>query len=239
MPKGVYKHKLLAKETKIKIGISLKGRKGRVRTKEENLCLSKFLTGKTVEERGHKPGCKCYICKAKRGEQKGKIVAEISKERISKTHTGMTYNIEQCRVMGKANKGKRFTKEQNLSKGRKGADNYRFGKPCSRYIKRIYFEVPNQGRVCLRSSYEYIFATYLVAKQVDFRYEYKRFFLDAKSFLPDFYLVKENKFIEIKGWVRDADLQKMREMKVFHPDVEVEMIIGHEIDKYKLEDIKI
>jgi hypothetical protein len=99
--------------------------------------------------------------------------------------------------------------------------------------KRIYFDIPNQGRVCLRSSWEAIMAQYLVDKHVDFRYEYKRFILDAKTYLQDFYLVKENKFIEVKGFMSDDAKQKLSEMKRFYPDVKVELVMKDEIKKIK------
>lgn len=105
-----------------------------------------------------------------------------------------------------------------------------YGKsPGHRETKRFYFDIPNQGRVCLRSSWELVVATYLVSKQVDFRYEYKRFTLDAKTFLPDFYLVKEDKFIEVKGFADSRFKQKMIEMPIFYPEVKVEVFTGKEI----------
>lgn len=91
--------------------------------------------------------------------------------------------------------------------------------------KRCWFEVPGQGWVCLRSSWELIVAKYLVAKGVEFIYEKERFVLDGKTFLPDFYLVRENKFWEVKGWLRPLDKQKLLEMSLFHPKVCVELVM--------------
>ena len=51
-----------------------------------------------------------------------------------------------------------------------------------------------------RSSYEVIFANYLIKNSIDFEYEPKCFKLDnGKRYLPDFYIVDENRYVEIKG----------------------------------------
>ena len=100
--------------------------------------------------------------------------------------------------------------------------------------KGCWFDVPNQGRVFLRSTFELSIAIYLVDKRIDFIYEYKRFILDAKTFLPDFYLIKEDKFWEAKGWAKEEDLQKLREMKIFYPNINIELITGDVFNKIKL-----
>jgi len=175
-----------------------------------------------------------------------RVVSDVSNIKRSITLKGrkrMPFSKEWKENIGKSQRGikkgpQTVEHRRNVSislKGKyTGVKSIRYGKPpAHRKGKRFYFEVPNQGIVYLRSSYEVIFATYLLAKQVDFRYEYKRFILDAKTFLPDFYLVKEDKFIEVKGYVDTVSLQKMKEMSIFHPDIKIEMITSKEIKEIK------
>lgn len=51
-----------------------------------------------------------------------------------------------------------------------------------------------------RSSYEVIFTNYLIKNSIDFEYGPKCFKLDnGKRYLPDFYILDENRYVEIKG----------------------------------------
>jgi len=186
--------------------------------------------------------------------QRGKYIRSVEcNKRMSEQKIGKNYRFNY-KHSEETKRKQRFAHKANPTKHKidctcpwcrakrgetRGKDNVMYGKvsspnKCRRY-KGCWFEVPNQGKVWLRSSYELIFATYLVTKQVDFRYEIKRFILNAKTFLPDFYLVKEDKFIEVKGWMKPSDLQKLREMKEFYPNIQVDIIGGKEIDKIKKE----
>lgn len=69
------------------------------------------------------------------------------------------------------------------------------------YSKYRWYFIKNDGqRVNCRSGYEVIFANYLIVNDIEFEYEPNIFKLeDGKRYTPDFYLVKEDKYIEIKG----------------------------------------
>lgn len=51
----------------------------------------------------------------------------------------------------------------------------------------------------LRSSYEVIYAEYLVREGIRFQYEPKRFKLVGGDYVPDFYLTERNVWVELKG----------------------------------------
>lgn len=65
--------------------------------------------------------------------------------------------------------------------------------------KNWYFKKKGEITYC-RSGYEVIYANHLTNNKIEFEYEPKTFKLkNAKRYTPDFYLVKEDKYIEIKG----------------------------------------
>jgi len=178
----------------------------------------------------HKENCICIRCKKRRNEK-----IESALGMLGKKHSPETRKKQSKSMIGKHWKCSEEAKlRMGLGlKGVFGDKHPKFGiSPKNR--KKIKFEVPGQGEVWLRSSWELIVAKYLVAKQVDFRYECRRFILDSKTYLPDFYLIKEDKFIEVKGFVRDIDIKKMEEMKKFYPKVKIEMITRKELDTFKV-----
>ncbi|MEK6881262.1 MAG: NUMOD3 domain-containing DNA-binding protein [Nanoarchaeota archaeon] len=166
----------------------------------------------------------------------GRIFSEIHRKAMSNSRIGkirIKREIRQCACGCGKIKEVKINSNWKYIIGHNPRQKFninRYGKSPG-HGKGCWFEIPEQGKVFLRSSWEVIFVKYLIAKRVKFRYEYKRFILDGKTFLPDFYLVDENKFIEIKGWVKEKDIQKMEEMKRFYPDVKIEMIT--DISKFK------
>lgn len=64
---------------------------------------------------------------------------------------------------------------------------------------RWYF-VKNGKKVFCRSGYEVIYANYLIKNNINFEYEPKCFKLDnGKRYTPDFHIIDNDKWIEIKG----------------------------------------
>lgn len=87
---------------------------------------------------------------------------------------------------------------------RVGSKSPRFGVPPSpktSHGKRCHYNSPLQGKICFRSSYELAYAKYLDKNNILWYYEYKTFDLGDITYTPDFFLVKENKFIEVKGYM--------------------------------------
>jgi hypothetical protein len=60
-------------------------------------------------------------------------------------------------------------------------------------------------RLTLRSSFEVIFAKYLLKHRIRFEYEPQRIQLDAHTiYIPDFYLPDTDTWVEVKGYASDA-----------------------------------
>ena len=70
--------------------------------------------------------------------------------------------------------------------------------------KNWYF-IKDGVKVKCRSGYEVLYANYLIINKIDFKYEPEHFKLgNGKRYTPDFYLIKEDKYIEIKGLPYDV-----------------------------------
>ncbi|MGL5711639.1 MAG: hypothetical protein ACRCXT_11550 [Paraclostridium sp.] len=97
--------------------------------------------------------------------------------------------------------------------------------------KNWYFIKEGKIVYC-RSGYEVIYANHLTINNIDFEYEPEHFKLgNGKRYTPDFYLVKEDRYIEIKGIpyeVLDKGNQK-HSVELFREN--------HKLDIYYWEDL--
>jgi len=93
-----------------------------------------------------------------------------------------------------------------LSKGR---NNPMYGKLPFQKMRRYYYDSPLQGVVCLRFSYEFAYAKYLDANKILWMYEMETFDLGDRTYTPDFFLPKFEKFIEVKGYMSDKAQKKI------------------------------
>ncbi len=102
------------------------------------------------------------------------------------------------------NFGKHFTKEhkEKIRNKVSGKNNGMYGKSPP-HTKKNYYQSPLQGEVCFRSSYELAYAKYLDEHKILWYYEIEAFDLGDMTYTPDFFLSKEEKFIEIKGFMRE------------------------------------
>lgn len=81
--------------------------------------------------------------------------------------------------------------------------------------KHSWYQSPIAGRVYLDSSYELAYAKWLDKNKIDWRKNTKRFYyVDASNkkryYIPDFYLIKSDEYMEVKGFVRDNDELKWK-----------------------------
>ncbi|MEG0872898.1 MAG: hypothetical protein RR942_09235 [Romboutsia sp.] len=68
------------------------------------------------------------------------------------------------------------------------------------YQKERWYFIRDNKKIYCRSSYEVIFANYLIINNIDFEYEPTCFKLEnGKRYTPDFYINNECKYIEVKG----------------------------------------
>lgn len=90
----------------------------------------------------------------------------------------------------------------------------------NRYGIGGYYNTPNQGKKWMRSGWERKTADYLTENGKNWYYEYEWLDIGDISYLPDFYLPNENKYIEVKGFVFDHTKNKLEKaIKKF--DIEV------------------
>jgi predicted DNA-binding protein YlxM (UPF0122 family) len=95
--------------------------------------------------------------------------------------------------------------------------------------KGSYYDTLNQGRKWMRSGWEVKTADYLTKHGVDWFYEYEWLKINESiRYLPDFYLPKEDKYIEVKGRKKKEDMEKLElVMKIY----DVELWDGEELLK--------
>lgn len=121
--------------------------------------------------------------------------------------------------------GKHHTKEsiQKIS----GKNNGMYGKPTP-FPKGQYYIKKDGSKIWLRSSYEIAYAKYLDSKEIDWIYEPKRFILKTinRTYLPDFYLPKEDEYIEIKGYLDKTSFLLFDTFKKEYSNIKIIMIHG-------------
>ena len=109
---------------------------------------------------------------------------------------------------------------------RRGKDSNFYGKP-PKHGRGSWYECKDGSKVWMRSSWEVRFAKYLDDNNIDWLYEIKKFpihYLDKDgTYTPDFYLIKENKYIEIKGWWRDDAKVKYDSFQEQYPNIIIEV----------------
>ena len=82
-----------------------------------------------------------------------------------------------------------------------------------------------------RSGLEEAIASELDTKKV--KYEFEKSKLNyvkpqkTHTYTPDFYLIKNNIYIETKGYLTSQDRQKMRLIKEQHPDLDIRIIFSN------------
>lgn len=140
--------------------------------------------------------------------------------------------------------GKKHTEEALKKMCDYQKENVRTGKDCNFYGKTpkhgrgSWYECKDGSKVWMRSSWEVKFATYLDNNNIEWLYEIKKFpitYLDTNgTYTPDFYLVEDNKYIEVKGWWRDDAKIKFDSFQEQYSDIKIELY-----DKAKLKEIKV
>jgi len=175
---------------------------------------------------------------------------EHVKRAISNAHIGVPClegTKEKLRVknagIGNPFYGRKHT-EKSLEKMKIAAKkNAKHGKECNLYGKQYHgrgdwYYCIDGSKVWMRSSWEVKFAHYLDKNNIDWLYEPKTFpiIYDNKdgTYTPDFYFIKTNKYIEIKGWWRDDAYIKFKAFNEQYSNIVIEVY-----DKNKLKELKI
>lgn len=96
--------------------------------------------------------------------------------------------------------------------------------------KGCYYNSPLQGKIWLRSSYELSYTKYLDSKNILWYYEIETFDLGYTIYTPDFFLVDDNKFIEIKGYMTNEAQEKINKFKEQY-SYNLEILYGKDLIK--------
>jgi len=83
--------------------------------------------------------------------------------------------------------------------------------------------------IWMRSTWEVIFAKYMIHRKIKWQYEPKTFELGNTIYTPDFYLTETNTYVEIKGWWRDNAKKRFELFKKLYPNIKIKVL-----DKKKL-----
>lgn len=84
----------------------------------------------------------------------------------------------------------------------------------------LHHWLTNEELVCI-ASYEINTVKYLNENQINFKWQPEVFQLSKNTYLPDLYLIDEDKWIEIKGYFRKDALDKWNEFQLIKPNSEL------------------
>lgn len=90
---------------------------------------------------------------------------------------------------------------------------------------------PHGGYTLMRSSYEKAYAEYLLANNIDFYYEPKKFALsNGQYYVPDFYLPETKEYIEIKGYLTNIAAVKYDLFKKDYPNIKWQILYKKDLE---------
>lgn len=146
------------------------------------------------------------------------------------------FPLEACSKGGKAGTavlkatGVYIRTGKKISKSLK--EKYKLGLLTSKppYGKRHYYK-----EYCFRSTWELKFAEYLDSKKINWVYEQETFPLVVNnSYLPDFYLVDKDLYVEVKGYWREDAFLKFNEFKQLFPNKNILVVDNLNFDNFNL-----
>ena len=125
-----------------------------------------------------------------------------------------------CKIVSKKTKLKMSRNHADF----RGKKNPMYGKTThSKYIKykNIFFH----------STWEVAYAKYLDKKRAKWNYESIHFDLGNSTYTPDFYLMDEDKYIEIKGYWREDAKKKFKKFKRKYPNINIIILAKKDLEK--------
>ena len=118
--------------------------------------------------------------------------------------------------------------KENRARGRK---NGMWGKTAP-HGKWLDFKSKDGRELRLRSSWELAVARYLDQKDIEFEYEEKRFEFNDCTYLPDFYLIEDEVYWEIKGWLSPRSKRQIDAFRRECPEIPLVVIDKQTIDHF-------
>ena len=126
--------------------------------------------------------------------------------------------------------GKKFKRASSTVKNNKSR--HLFCSLACAYKKNHPYKKFQYKNIYFRSSWESLFAQWLDLSGIKWEYEPKTFNLGKTTYLPDFYLLEFNCWIEIKGWWRDDAKEKFKQFNKKYNNLNIKLF-----DKEKLKQL--
>jgi len=213
--------------------------------------ISKLLMGRKFSEE-HKR--KIGLSSRGRRTMLGKHLSEESRRKISLAKTGVKMSKEWCRGNALKAMGNKYAlgHKQSLEACEKKrlANQERYEDPIERAYtyglamkalkhKMHWYHSPIAGNVYLKSSYEIVVAKWLDKSRKEWKYEglvvpYKDEFGVDRTYYVDFYLPKEGRCIETKGWISKMDELKFQAFRKEYPNLLLEVVTKDKLGAYKI-----
>lgn len=121
-------------------------------------------------------------------------------------------NPTRCVINGQTHKDRvTKTREMNGTVWPSGRECPAWGNTWGRGFRTIWHLDSRGNLIRFRSTWEGAFAVYLEYSGVKYEYEPTTFDLGWCSYTPDFHLIDKDVWIEVKGYWRDGDREKVRD----------------------------
>ena len=188
----------------------------------------------------------------KKGEKSfryGKKITTEHKIKICESNKNRTWSEESKEKLSNSHKGKILSEEHKLKIGnsQRGIKSHRYGKTAEHGKGEYYF--PKIGnKIWMRSFWEIQVANYLDENDYKWIYESNPFPVEyfynnenkVGTYCPDFYLVDNEEYWEIKGYWREDAREKFIAFKEQYPLIEIKVLEKAELTKMgiKLRKIK-
>lgn len=143
----------------------------------------------------------------------GKKHSAESRAKMSASRTGKPHNVT-------------FSRDRREALSKRAAEQLAGTNVYSRCKSGRRADLNNQF---FRSAWEANVARWLNYLGIAWQYEPKTFWFDkirrgARSYLPDFFLIRENVYLEVKGWMDAKSATKLKRMAKYYPHVQIQVI---------------
>ncbi len=175
------------------------------------------------------------------GASKRSIAVQLAWTRINHPRLGKSHTSVSRKLIGLGQKGThhspthiakvanalsrrtiRYSTRQKHRNRVLGRKNPNFGHAPA-HTRKVWYVQKDGSRICFRSTWEAAVATYFDSQNVEWLYEPISFDLGNCSYIPDFFLPHEGKYIEVKGFWRRGYREKYDLFVKLHPDKPIEV----------------
>lgn len=210
--------------------------------------IAKKISKKTTAQMNRQWADPKWYAKMKRVRKKQANRPEERKRRSRKTKSAWKrkeYRDKQKKTRASSH-AYNVTRHEKTSKALIGGHSWNAGltkdthPTLAAFSKRMMGKVPDwkkygqwyrgkQGKIWMRSSWEVAYAKWLDQQGTAWKYEPKFFSIGkgrwtGETYTPDFYLLVEKKYVEVKGHLSPENARKMAAFRKGYPKVVVEML---------------